>query len=348
MNISKPLIDWYLAHKRDLPWRLTKNPYLIWLSEIILQQTRVAQGLPYYNAFVSAYPTIDMLANASEDEVLKLWQGLGYYSRARNLHATAKTITDNYGGQFPTTYTEVLALKGIGSYTAAAICSFSYNQPYAVLDGNVFRVLSRFFWIDTPINSSPAKKIFTEIAQQFLCKTTPDLYNQAIMELGATICTPTNPTCEACPLSDSCVANKKNDVTSLPIKLKKNKVKKRYFNYLVFQYQEQTVIEKRLEQDIWKGLYQFPLIETELDVEGDEIISLIQQQYHLPDMTIVNVVKYPKHILSHQHIFSTFLFVELKNLKTLENHNWVDVKLLKRFPVSKNIDRFLNSYSVFS
>ncbi len=247
-----------------MPWRETSDPYCIWLSEIMLQQTRIEQGLPYYLAFTNAYPSIFDLANASEEEVLKLWQGLGYYSRARNLHATAKYIAFELNGKFPETYEGLLKLKGVGDYTASAIASISYNEPVAVVDGNVYRVLSRYFDIDTPINSTAGIKEFKLLAKELLDKEDPATYNQAIMEFGALQCKPQSPLCNTCPLSASCLALKNNKISMLPVKLKKGKIKKRYFNYLVFQSEEnKTILEKRSGKGIWEGLYQFPLIETD-------------------------------------------------------------------------------------
>ena len=255
------LLQWASQHERHLPWKESKNPYYIWLSEIILQQTRVEQGLPYYLKFVEHYPTVFDLANATEDEVLKDWEGLGYYSRARNLHAAAKYIATELDGHFPDTYDSILKLKGVGPYTAAAIASFAFQLPYAVVDGNVYRVLSRFFGMDTPIDSTIGKKQFANLAQQLLDPTKPDVYNQAIMDFGATWCTPKQAKCNKCPLSEQCAAFQTNRVEKYPIKQKKLKKRTRYFHYLIFNYSGQTWIEKRAGKDIWQGLYQFPLIE---------------------------------------------------------------------------------------
>ena len=232
---SKLLILWYIDHKRELPWRLTKNPYAIWISEIILQQTRVAQGLPYYNAFISTFPTINDLAKAPEEKVLKLWQGLGYYSRARNLHVTAKYISNNLKGEFPSNFKGLIQLKGVGDYTASAIASICFNEPTAVVDGNVYRVLSRYFGISTPINSTQGIKEFKNLAQELIDASQPGIYNQAIMEFGARHCKPKNPDCTSCIFNDKCVALQKRMVSELPVKLKKVTIKKCYYNYLVIQ-----------------------------------------------------------------------------------------------------------------
>ena len=233
MTLSELILSWYRENKRDLPWRDTFDPYNIWLSEIILQQTRVVQGVPYYEKFLENFPTIKHLANATEIEVLKLWQGLGYYSRARNLHATSKAVVEKFGGKFPNNYSELLALKGIGDYTASAIASICFDEPRAVVDGNVYRVLSRYFGVETPINRSKGIKYFKELATSVMDADHIRDYNQGIMEFGALQCVPKSPDCSNCPLSGSCMALQKNLVDQLPVKLGKTKVRKRYFNYLV-------------------------------------------------------------------------------------------------------------------
>ena len=246
------LISWYLINKRDLPWRKTKNPYKIWLSEIILQQTRVQQGLPYYSKFIAAYPTIQALALANEDEVLNLWQGLGYYSRARNMLMTARVINEQYEGCFPTNYNDLLKLKGIGEYTAAAIASFSFKEPVAVVDGNVYRVLSRLFDIDTPIDSGIGKKAFRFLADEVLDKVNPDTFNQAIMEFGALHCTPQKPDCNNCLLNGTCLSRENGTISQRPVKKKKNASKQRFFVYKIFLDENKTLIRKREEKDIWQ------------------------------------------------------------------------------------------------
>ncbi len=255
MKFHKKLITWYLQNKRSMPWRETTDPYHIWLSEIMLQQTRVAQGLPYYLAFTKSFPTVFDLANASEDEVLKLWQGLGYYSRARNLHATAKYVANELQGEFPDNYKDLLQLKGVGDYTASAIASICFNEVVPVVDGNVYRVLSRHFGIDTPINSTKGIKEFKELAIELIDHEDPANYNQAIMEFGALQCKPKSPYCIVCPLNESCEALKTGKVDMLPVKLKKQKIKNRYFNYLIFSINDQhTIIQQRTGNGIWKGL----------------------------------------------------------------------------------------------
>lgn len=311
-GFGQKIEKWYLQNKRNLPWRETKNPYFIWLSEVILQQTRVEQGLSYYNAFVKKYPTVQKLAKAQEQEVLKLWQGLGYYSRARNLHASAKIIHTKYKGVFPDTYQEIKALKGIGSYTAAAIGSFAFNLPHAVIDGNVYRVLSRVFGITAPIDSTKGKKQFEELAQNLLNKKNPALYNQAIMEFGSQMCKPVNPNCLSCVLKNKCFAFEKGMVASLPVKEKKTKIRERYLNYfLLIDKKGDVIYNTRGPKDIWQGLNELFLIETagETDLihllKNEKLLEVIGKNY------IINKKQYKvKHILSHQRLNSTFYLIK--------------------------------------
>ena len=273
MQFSAHLLKWYNVRKRDLPWRRTKEPYEIWISEIILQQTRVDQGLPYYEHFIQKFPTVYSLANASEKEVLKVWQGLGYYSRARNLHHTAKSIVDDYHGIFPRHYDEIIHLKGIGSYTAAAISSICFDEPKAVVDGNVFRVLSRFHGIDNPIDSSDGKKIFVALANEVMDKTSPGEYNQAIMEFGALQCKPSAPDCASCCLNAKCHASNTGTVDRFPVKSKTIKQKKRYFNYIMLAGDRGTFYQKRSKKDIWKHMYEPLLIESKKYLAANEILN---------------------------------------------------------------------------
>jgi A/G-specific adenine glycosylase len=344
MNFSNLLTQWYLQNKRELPWRNTTNPYPIWLSEIVLQQTRVAQGLPYFLRFINAFPTVSDLANAHEEEVLKLWQGLGYYSRARNLHKTAQEIAFNRDGIFPGNYAELLKLKGIGEYTAAAIASFSYNEAVPVVDGNVFRVLSRYFDIETDISSASAKKEFTALANELLPKGKANIFNQAIMEFGALQCVPKSPDCQTCVLNQSCLALQKKKVAQLPVKSKKIKVTKRYFNYLVFSDEVQnTLIQKRTDKGIWHNLYEFPLIETENSETDETILNLIQNQKH-----IVNTIKKIEifnsetiiHKLSHQHLNIKFWNIDVSG--TIENG--IDCNSAKSYPFPIVIFNFIDKY----
>lgn len=310
MIFSKQLTEWYLLNKRELPWRESSDPYKIWISEIILQQTRVNQGLAYYERFICRFPNVNVLSEASEDEVLKYWQGLGYYSRARNLHTTAKTIASLYDGIFPADYQSVLSLKGIGSYTAAAICSFAYNQPYAVVDGNVFRVLARFFGIQTPIDSSAGKKEFAEIAQNLLDKKNPGLHNQAIMDLGAVICTPLSPNCAECPLQSGCFSFSHKTWSHFPVKSQKTKQRNRYFFYFYITNKGKTYLHKREQKDIWQNLYELPLIEADNMLSDEELQKEITSHLLKTEFRNLQITKthsIVKHILSHQTIYAFFL-----------------------------------------
>jgi len=332
MSFSNKILLWYSQNKRDLPWRNTHEPYNIWLSEIMLQQTRVAQGIPYYLKFVENFPTIYDLANASEGKVLKLWQGLGYYSRARNLHATAKNIAENYKGQFPATYKELLKLKGVGDYTASAIASISFNEPEPVVDGNVYRVLSRYFGILIPINSTEGIKYFKKLAYELMNTANIRDYNQGIMEFGAMQCVPQSPNCLGCPLNDSCVALKDNKVRELPFKLKKIKVRNRYFNYLILvDTNNKTRIQQRTGKGIWQNLFEFPLLETTKEINLKELQEQITAVVPLNNVSEVYQYNQNKivHKLSHQHLHTKFWLVKTKD----DLKDGVDVKLLSKYPV---------------
>ena len=306
MDFANLLTKWYLQHKRDLPWRNTQNPYFIWLSEIMLQQTRVAQGLPYFLSFTKAFPTVFDLASADEEQVLKLWQGLGYYSRARNLHKTAQHVAFELGGIFPSNYNDLIKLKGIGDYTAAAIASFSYGEAVPVVDGNVFRVLPRFFDIETDIANASAKKKFAALAYELMPKDNPALFNQAIMEFGALQCVPKNPDCNICPLNSGCLALQKGKVNQLPVKSKKAKAKNRFFNYLILSDEnENTIIQKRTDKGIWHNLYEFPLIETSQEVDFEYISNEIVLSNKVIDVFEMNE-KTVIHKLTHQHLYIKF------------------------------------------
>lgn len=309
--ISKKLVSWYKQNKRDLPWRHTKDPYKIWLSEVILQQTQVIQGLNYYIKFTDCFPTVTDLANAPEDTVMRLWQGLGYYSRARNLHAAAKHIQHAHKGKFPETFKEIINLKGVGNYTAAAVASFAFNLPHAVLDGNVYRVLSRLFDLHTPINTGQGKKEFQLLADQLLDEKKPALHNSAVMEFGALCCRPQNPKCETCPVQEHCQAFQNKTVLQLPVKGKKTSVKDRYFNYIIFNYKDFVYIQKRTKKDIWQNLYEFYLIETENQVINTFILKNKMLQPFIMDATVLKITSLKKHILSHQHIYATFYEIKL-------------------------------------
>jgi A/G-specific adenine glycosylase len=341
MKFHNTLIKWYLQNKRDLPWRKTTNPYPIWLSEIMLQQTRVAQGTPYFLSFTAAFPTVFDLAKANEEQVLKLWQGLGYYSRARNLHKTAQTVAFEMNGVFPDNYADLLKLKGIGEYTAAAIASFSYNECVPVVDGNVFRVLSRYFDVETDIAQASAKKEFAALAFELMPKDNPAQFNQAIMEFGALQCVPKNPNCTECVFNNSCAALQKKKVDKLPVKLKKTKVRNRYFNYIVaVDDLENTIIQKRTDKGIWHNLYEFPLIETD-KVEDFETVAQQINQNFFQENKMESLMEYNEesiiHKLSHQHLHIKFWKASLKG--TIENG--IDLETAKTFPFPIVIHNFI-------
>lgn len=341
MDFTNLLIEWYLQKKRDLPWRNTTNPYPIWLSEIILQQTRVAQGMPYFYAFLESFPTVKELAIADEQQVLKLWQGLGYYSRARNLHQTAQYIANELDGVFPNSYAGLIQLKGIGEYTAAAIASFAYNEPVPVVDGNVFRVVSRYFGIESDISTGKTKKEFTALAAELLSKEQPALFNQAIMEFGAMHCTPKNPDCENCIFNSSCVALQKGLVGQLPFKSKKIKIRKRYFNYIVLQDKKgNTKIQQRTDKGIWHNLYEFPLFETTQEEGFETIAPLIKNDTDFGDSVVSIQEANPIsliHKLSHQHLYIKFWKVTVNNTLT----DGVNPEQLRTFPFPIVIHNFI-------
>ena len=344
LYIRQILKDWYLIHKRTLPWRDTHDPYKIWISEIILQQTRVNQGYEYYLRFIERFADVKSLAEADEQEVLKYWQGLGYYSRARNLHKAARTIVSNFNGKIPKTYDEVLSLSGIGEYTASAICSFAYNQPYATVDGNIFRVISRLTANDTPIDTTKGKKLFTEIAQNLLDKKNPGLHNQAIMEFGAMYCTPFSPDCENCPLKIYCEANKLNIVSHLPVKQGKTITSNRYFNYFYIKNGEYTYLQKRTKKDIWQNLYEFPLIETDLAMDLHELVQTekFNQLFGEYEINIEKVGSPVKHILSHRIIYAVFYTIIInRESEIIQRFEKLPQNELNQFPVSRLTEMFL-------
>ncbi len=360
--ISAPLLAWYQKNKRDLPWRHTKDPYKIWLCEIIMQQTRVAQGLAYYNRFVETFPTPADLAAATQDQVLKLWQGLGYYSRARNLHAAAQSMH----GKFPPTYAGVRALKGVGDYTAAAICSIAYNMPYAVVDGNVYRVLARVFGIRTPIDSTDGKKQFTSLAQALLDKKNPGDYNQAIMDFGAMVCTPQAPQCTACPLANRCAARKAGSPEKLPVKAQKTKISTRYFHYIYVEQGKFTWLHQRGPGDVWQNLYELPLVETDgATLDGASALlkkwfgaakvqAYIKPPYgptgHFPhkgDRSDEAVGKGPlKHVLSHQIIYAYIYKVKIPPARKVpQGFIKIPVEDLPKYAVSRLVQKLLEKVS---
>ncbi|WP_373722111.1 A/G-specific adenine glycosylase [Bacteroides heparinolyticus] len=341
---SEILLNWYAENKRHLPWRSTSDPYVIWISEIILQQTRVGQGYDYFLRFVNRFPDVVALASASEDEVMKYWQGLGYYSRVRNLHAAAKSMN----GVFPKTYENVLSLKGVGEYTAAAICSFAYGMPYAVVDGNVYRVLARYWGIDTPIDSTEGKKAFKTLAEELLDKTRPADYNQAIMDFGALQCIPQSPNCRECPLAVSCRALAERQVMRLPVKQHKTKTVNRYFNYIYVRMGEYTLIRKRTENDIWKNLFELPLVEVDKDLSEEELLACPQLHAFFVEgenPVIRPILRNVKHILSHRVIYANFYEVILPaGSQSFPGYLRIKTEELGDYAVSRLIHAFLEKY----
>lgn len=342
-NFSNYILIWYSGHRRDLPWRDTCDPYRIWISEIILQQTRVSQGYDYFLRFMKRFPNVQALSEAPEDEVMRLWQGLGYYSRARNLHAAAKSMN----GTFPKTYDEIRALKGVGDYTAAAICSFAYNMPYAVVDGNVYRVLARYFGIQEPIDTTQGKKLFAALAQDQLDRSCPADYNQAIMDFGALVCTPQSPMCATCPLAETCVALRTGQVESLPQKQKKLAIKTRYFHYLWIKAGDYTFIRKRTERDIWQNLYELPLIESDHHLSAIEMQQAIQSQIAEGEEAQLTLLQQGvKHVLTHRIIMADFYQLILpSNTHSFASFNKINVEQLIDFAFPRLITFFLDKSS---
>lgn len=327
-SFSRLILKWNKdKNSRKMPWKGEKDPYKIWLSEIILQQTRVEQGLGYYKNFVKTFPNIHRLANEAEEKVFKMWEGLGYYSRCKNLIATARFISTELNGKFPSTYEEIKKLKGIGPYTAAAISSFAFNLPYAVVDGNVQRVLARYFGIDTAVDSPQGKKIFSSLADKLLDKKNPGIYNQAIMDFGAVICKPLSPDCNHCSLIKSCIAFKENRIKSLPVKSKKITIKKRWFNYFVVEFRDTILIQQRTGKDIWQNLFEFPLIETEKHETEKYILSKALETglFNAKEVESATISPLYKQQLSHQLIHGSFIKVKV-NRKIRLSPNWMWAK----------------------
>lgn len=349
-EFSESLTGWYKKNKRNLPWRKTKDPYKIWLSEIILQQTQVAQGLSYYSNFIAKYPEIKHLAAAPINEVMKLWQGLGYYSRARNLHETAKYIVNNYKGIFPKTYGEIIALKGVGNYTAAAIASFAYDLPYAVVDGNVYRVLSRIFDISAAIDSAEGKKQFQNLANELLDKKQPAIHNQAIMEFGALHCRPVNPDCDTCVLKLKCFAFSKKTVFKRPVKSKKTKITHRYLYYFVFTNKNHVYLRKRNKKDIWQGLYEFFLIEKNMKTDLNELLKdkELKNIIGKAALSLKRVSHEYKHILSHQKLHAVFLNIEIPSFSIKEDElKKIHFNSFAKYPLPRLIEKYVNDYGLF-
>jgi len=346
-TFSKKIHRWYNTNKRDLPWRNTKNPYFIWISEIILQQTRIAQGTNYYHRFIKTYPTVSDLAKAHEDEVLKLWQGLGYYSRARNLHATAKIIVQVYNSEFPNDYKHIIKLKGIGPYTAAAIASIAFDLPYPAVDGNIYRVLSRYFGIETPIDSSDGKKQFQELAEELILNNSPGMHNQAFMEFGALQCVPKSPNCNLCPVFETCWAFQHKKIEQLPVKSKKTAQRKRFFYYYIIDDGNHIYINKRTANDIWKNLFELPLLETEEELSDENLIQKAIPFINGQPFNIKLVSTQKKHVLSHQIIHSKLIYVEVNpDVDITTQLIRVNKKDIYKFAVPRLIEHFFEEFNL--
>ena len=349
-TVTDLLMEWHTKHNnRKMPWKGVKDPYKIWLSEVILQQTRVDQGMAYYERFVQNYPSVKDLAEAKDETVFKLWEGLGYYNRCKNLLFTARLITNTYYGEFPTEYEDIVALKGIGPYTAAAIASFAFNKPFAVVDGNVFRVLSRLFAIDTAIDSTIGKQQFTELAQEVLDEENAGLYNQAIMDFGATVCKPVNPQCNTCHLKKVCVGYSKAIVNKLPVKEKVLLKKNRWFYYFIIECKGEVLVEKRVLKDIWENLYEFYLLESNEQLSWDEPIvkDWLHQQLGLKTATVSAISPLQKQQLTHQLIKGQFIKVSIGSIpNTLKHHQWHTINELKELAFPKFINQYLDENQV--
>lgn len=345
---TQTLLHWHAHYnQRSMPWKGEKDPYKIWLSEIILQQTRVEQGLAYYFKFVEAFPSIAHLAAAEDDAVFKLWEGLGYYSRCRNLLAAARQVMEIYGGQFPNNYADILSLKGVGPYTAAAICSFGFGLPYAVVDGNVIRVLARFYGIDTPFDTSAGKQRFTQEADTHLAKENPAEYNQAIMDFGATICKPAAPLCNICPMQQQCVAYKQQRVESLPVKAKKLIRKDRYFYYFLFRAGKHVLVRQRLTKDIWQHLFEFPLMEESQPAQRSQNEWLQLARQWVPDTQSISTISGPyRQLLTHQTIFASFIECQVSSFSTQSAGEWVNPDALSQLAFPKLLRDYLSARAI--
>ncbi len=358
MNFSSSLLKWYNENKRELPWRETKDPYKIWLSEIILQQTRIAQGLAYYHRFLEKFPNVKALAGASEDNVLSLWQGLGYYSRARNLHFTARVIVERYDGKFPDNYKDLLRLKGIGPYTAAAIASIAFNLPHATVDGNVTRVLARYFGITDPVNETQIINQINEAANELINTDHPGMFNQAMMDLGATICKPGKPSCGICPVNSECLARIRGIEETIPIKTAKVKQRERFFHFFLLHRQTDNerlfLIEKRVQNDIWKNLYQLPLIETsKVELQNGLLVqhSILGKLIRENNSVVTQFyVKHHKHVLTHQLLQVFFYSIPLSSNNYPEfdsSYRWVTFEEFQKLGKPVLITKFMESLRSF-
>ena len=345
-QFTKLLLEWNDEYnEREMPWKQIKDPYKIWLSEVILQQTRVEQGLPYYNKFIAAFPTIKDLAKAKDDDVFKLWEGLGYYSRCRNLLATARFITSDLNGIFPSDYHTLLQLKGVGNYTASAIASFAFNLPYAVVDGNVYRVLSRVFDIETATDSKEGKVLFSILAQQLIDTDNPGKYNQSIMDFGATVCKPALPLCNNCPLNNICKAYKNGTVNLLPVKEKVLKRKHRLFYYFVFQHNNKFLVHQRTIKDIWQNLHEFYLLESTAQIHwnNNSINEWLLQQFDIKEgMEIIDISDEIIQQLTHQKISGKFIHIRLESIPAmLKTYQWLPKKEAKKLAFPKLLNDYI-------
>lgn len=344
-DIRRRLHQWYNENKRDLPWRHTTDAYKIWVSEIMLQQTQVVQGLPYYLRFMERFETVQDLASAPEDEVLKLWQGLGYYSRARNLHFAAKQVVNDNDGVFPTSYDELKTLKGVGDYTASAVSSFSSGEARACIDGNVIRVVSRLFGIDEPYDTSAGQRMIRSFAEQLLCEKDSALHNQAMMEFGALQCTPKNTLCDDCVLRDQCVAFSQGNVAQLPIKSKRTKVKDLFLYYFVFHHNATVVVKQRSDSGIWRNMYEFPIIESDVKLKKQDLLQRAQAELGVDNASVLTFSEAYTHILSHRRIQATFVEVEMESSRALSGGELqVSYSDFGEYPISRLIERFWQDF----
>jgi A/G-specific adenine glycosylase len=350
MKFAPIISSWYKDHHRPLPWRETKDPYKIWVSEVILQQTRVSQGIDYYHRFLDSFPDIHALACASEDEVLKVWQGLGYYSRARNMHQAAKTMLENYNGHFPSSFTEIILLKGVGEYIASAVASFAFDLAYPVIDGNVLRFIARLKGIVEPVNTSLGKKMIREILENEIDHNDPALFNQAVMEFGAIICMPQKPACNVCPLQMDCIARNTGMVDKIPVKTKKSAPRPRYLHYIVTFIKKDnqlfTLFKKRFKDDIWKNLYEFPLIELNTLVSWDEIVHRPEFKEMFPGNSprLNGILKDYRHVLSHRVLNTRCFIVESDYIP--EGFLLTGWEQIREFPVSRLMERILEDLNI--
>ncbi len=351
MDFTTLLLAWFRDNQRELPWKEYKDAYSVWVSEIILQQTRVQQGKMYFNRFLETFPTIERLAEAPEDQVLKTWQGLGYYSRARNMHKTAKKIMREYGGSFPKDTGLLQKLNGIGPYTAAAIGSFAFRLPVAALDGNGYRILARYFGIDTPVDSAEAKRSFTTLAQSLLPAGDSASFNQALMDFGSLICTP-RPVCGICPMIQTCSAYRDGQTGRLPVKKEKATAKTRYFHYLDIEYGNATFIRQRTGNDIWKGLYEFPLIETSSPAGYPNLIKTedFKKMLDVSSCTLINIYRAKPHKLSHQTIYPVFYRIRLQSGGNYLQTEYLEIDRddFSRYAVSRLIEKYMDFFHNFA